>query len=71
MSSETPQATAYRLVEETRRLTKFLTFTERADLLRELVKAVRGCVRLIWPHRDGLIWPHPVPLGGSVEGVTA
>jgi hypothetical protein len=25
--------------------------------------AVFGCVRLIWPHRDGLIWPHPVPLG--------
>ncbi len=24
---------------------------------------VDGCVRLIWPHRDGLIWPHPVPLG--------
>ena len=24
-----------------------------------------GCVRLIWPHRDGLIWPHPHPQADS------
>lgn len=41
-------------------------------LRREAVAAVEaGCVRLIWPHRDGSIWPHLFARRLCRVGVTA
>ena len=56
-----PKDDAARVVRDARAVTKFLSFTERADFLREVVKAIRDGVKF-----DALVGG-PSPIGSDEE----
>lgn len=56
-----PRDEAARVVRDARAVTKFLSFTERADFLREVVKSIRDGVK-----SDALVGG-PSPIGSDEE----
>ena len=61
MVTKNPKDDAARIVQDARHVTKFLSFTDRADFLREVVKAIRDGVKF-----DALVGG-PSPIGSDEE----
>lgn len=60
-----PKNDAARVVRDAREVTKFLSFTERADFLREVVKAIRDGVKF-----DALVGgPSPIKSDEELIGM--